>query len=139
MDDRGDALFTLDDYEAAALARLPTMVADYYAGGAGEERTLRENRAAFARWTFRPRVLVDVSNVELATTVLGAKVPFPILVAPTAFHRLAHTEGEVATAKGVLATGTTMVVSTIASVIRETIKTTSFNEDARRASPTYTV
>ena len=91
------------------------MVADYYAGGAGEERTLRQNRAAFARWTFRPRVLVDVSNVELATTVLGAPVPFPILVAPTAFHRLAHPEGEIATAKGVLATGTTMVVSTIAS------------------------
>ena len=80
-----------------------------------------ENRAAFARWTFRPRVLVDVSNVELATTVLGAKVSFPILVAPTAFHRLAHTEGEVATAKGVLATGTTMVVSTIASVRLEDV------------------
>ncbi|TMK80670.1 MAG: alpha-hydroxy-acid oxidizing protein [Actinobacteria bacterium] len=124
MDDRGDAPITLDDYEAAALARLPTMVADYYAGGAGEERTLRENRAAFARWTFRPRVLVDVSNVELATTVLGAKVPFPILVAPTAFHRLADTEGEVATAKGVLATGTTMVVSTIASVRLEDVAET---------------
>lgn len=124
MDDRGDALFTVDDYERAALARLPTMVADYYEGGAGEERTLRENRAAFARWTFRPRVLVDVSTVDLGTTVLGSPLSFPILVAPTAFHRLAHPEGEIATARGVKAAGTTMVVSTLASVRLEDVAET---------------
>ena len=97
------------------------MVFDYYAGGAGEETTLRENRRAYDRWVIRPRVLVDVSTVDLRTTVLGQDVPFPILLAPTAFQRLAHRLGEVATAQGAASVGALMVVSTISTASLEEI------------------
>jgi 4-hydroxymandelate oxidase len=100
------------------------MVFDYYAGGAGEEWTLRENRRAFGRWTIRPRVLVDVSTVDTRTTVLGEEVPFPILLAPTAFQRMAHRDGELATARGAAAVDALMVVSTISTVSLEDIAAT---------------
>ena len=77
----------------------------YYAGGAGDEHTLRANAAAFARWELRPRVLVDVGEVSTATTVLGTEVALPLLVAPTAFQRLADPEGELATARAAAAPG----------------------------------
>jgi len=111
----------VEDFEAAARQRLPRMVFDYYAGGAGEETTLRENRRAYDRWVIRPRVLVDVSTVDLRTTVLGQDVPFPILLAPTAFQRLAHRLGEVATAQGAASVGALMVVSTISTASLEEI------------------
>jgi 4-hydroxymandelate oxidase len=117
-------LLGVDDLEAAARARLPQLVYDYYAGGAGEEWTLRENRRAFGRWTLRPRILVDVSEVDLSTTMLGQRVPLPILIAPTAFQRLAHPDGELATARGAASLGATMVVSTIASTRLEDVAET---------------
>ena len=88
---------------------------DYIAGGAEDEVSLGRNRKAFDRWALRPRVLVDVARRDLTTTVLGAQVSMPVLVAPTAFHRLVHEEGEVATARGAEAAGTLMVVSTLAT------------------------
>lgn len=106
----------VDDFEAAARERLHPGAHDYIAGGAGDEHTLRENRAAFARWELRPRVLVDISSVTTATTVLGAEVALPVLVAPTAFQRLADPEGELATARGAAAAGTIMSLSTLSSV-----------------------
>lgn len=114
----------MDDFEASARALLPQMVFDYFAGGAGEEWTLRENRRAFARWFIRPRVLVDVENVDTRTTVLGSEIPFPILLAPTAFQRMAHPEGELATAHASKALDALMVVSTIATVSLEDIAAT---------------
>src|SRR5438552_1715607 len=69
------------EYAERARELLPQMVYDYYAGGAEDERTIADNRAAFGRWVLRPRVLVDVSERDLSTTVLGQPVPFPILVA----------------------------------------------------------
>ena len=87
------------DYERLAADRLAEGPLGYYAGGAGDERTLRANAAAFEQWELRPRVLVDVSEVSTGTTVLCAGVELPLLVAPTAFHRLAHPEGELATAR----------------------------------------
>lgn len=86
------------DFEEAARARLDPGAYGYIAGGAGDEDTLRGNVAAFAGWELRPRVLVDVSEVSTATTVLGTEVELPLLVAPTAFQRLADPEGELATA-----------------------------------------
>jgi 4-hydroxymandelate oxidase len=115
---------TLDDFEAAARGVLPEMVFDYFAGGAGEEWTLRENRRAFDRWVIRPRVLVDVSEVDLSTRVLGQPLPFPILLAPTAFQRMAHRDGELATARASAALDTIMVVSTIATVSLEDVAAT---------------
>ena len=72
------------DYEQLAAERLEPGALAYYAGGAGDEHTLRENTAAWSRRRLRPRVLVDVSDVTTATTVLGTPVPDPVLVAPTA-------------------------------------------------------
>ncbi len=115
---------TIDDFEAAARDLLPEMVFDYYAGGSGEEWTLRENTRAFARWVIRPRVLVDVSNVDLRTTVLGQELPFPILLAPTAFQRMAHRDGELASAQGSRSLDALMVVSTIATVSLEQVAAT---------------
>ena len=104
------------DFEEIARERLDPGPYAYFAGGAGDERTLRANVEAFARWELRPRVLVDVGEVSAATTVLGTEVALPVLVAPTAFQRLADPEGEPAMARAVAAAGTIMCLSTIASV-----------------------
>jgi 4-hydroxymandelate oxidase len=109
-------VINVDDFEAVARERLDPAVYDYIAGGAGDEHTLRENRAAFERWELRPRVLVDISGVSTATTVLGTGIALPVLVAPTAFQRLAHPEGELATLRAAAAAGTIMSLSTLSSV-----------------------
>ena len=104
------------DYEREAERMLDPGAFGYFAGGAGDERTLRDNVEAFSRWQLRPRVLVDVSEVTTETVVLGREVSMPLLVAPTAFHRLAHPEGEVATARAAAGAGTVMCQSTLSSV-----------------------
>jgi isopentenyl diphosphate isomerase/L-lactate dehydrogenase-like FMN-dependent dehydrogenase len=106
----------VDEFEEAARARLDPGAYGYFAGGAGDEHTLRQNAAAFTRWQLRPRVLVDVGQVSTAATVLGTDVALPLLVAPTAFQRLAHPEGELATARAAAAAGTIMCLSTLSSV-----------------------
>lgn len=88
---------------------------DYFAGGSDDEATIQANAAAFGRIRLRPRMLVDVSHCDLATSVLGTPVGMPILVAPSAFHRMAHEEGECATVQGAGAAGTLMVAATDAS------------------------
>jgi 4-hydroxymandelate oxidase len=114
------------DFERAAAERLGSMAWDYYRSGSDDEVTLRENRRAFARLALHYRVMVDVSRRELATTVLGERVSMPILVAPTAFHRLAHPEGEVATARAAAAAGTIMVLSTLSNTrVEEVASATS--------------
>jgi 4-hydroxymandelate oxidase len=109
-------VINVHDFEAAARERLDPGAYAYFAGGSGDERTLRANVEAFARWELRPRVLVDVSEVSTSTTVLGEEVSLPLLVAPTAFHRLADPEGELATARAAAAAGTVMCLSTLSSV-----------------------
>ncbi|HEX2129668.1 MAG TPA: alpha-hydroxy acid oxidase [Solirubrobacterales bacterium] len=103
------------DYEHLAAERLEPGVHGYFAGGAGDERTLRENVAAFSRYELRPRVLVDVSHANAATTLLGTEISMPVIVAPVAFQRLVDPEGEVAMARAAAAAGTIMTLSTIAS------------------------
>ena len=87
----------------------------YFAGGAGDEHTLRENVEAYRRWQLRPRALVDVSEATTATTVLGTQVSMPLLVAPVAFQRMAHPDGEPGMARAAAAAGTVMVLSTLAT------------------------
>ena len=93
------------DYERLAEASLPAGPLGYYAGGAGDDRTLHENVAAWSRRRLRPRVLVDVSSVSTATTVLGTPVGTPVLVAPTALQRMAHPDGEPGMARAAAAAG----------------------------------
>jgi 4-hydroxymandelate oxidase len=104
------------EYERLAEERLEPGAFGYYAGGAGDEWTLRENVAAFNRWVLRPRVLVDVGSVTTQTTVLGEDVSMPVLVAPTALQLLAHPDAEVATARAAAAAGTIFCLSTVSSV-----------------------
>jgi isopentenyl diphosphate isomerase/L-lactate dehydrogenase-like FMN-dependent dehydrogenase len=108
-------LLNVFDYEAAAAERLEPGAYGYYAGGAGDEVTLRDNVAAYGRWLLRPRVLVDVEVCSTATTVLGQELSMPIVVAPVAFQRVAHPDGEVAMARAAQAAGTAMCLSTLAT------------------------
>ena len=109
------------DLEAVAKSRLPSAVYDYYAGGAEDEQTLAANREAFRHVFLRPRALVGVGEVDPSTTVLGTRVSMPVLIAPTAYQRMAHEEGELATARAAGAAGTLMVASTIATSSLEEI------------------
>lgn len=113
-----------EDFHDAARHRLSTDAYDYYRSGALGEWTLAENVAAWQRWTFVRRALVDVSAIDISTTVLGTPVALPVLVAPTAFHRLATPDGEVATARAALAAGTVMVNSTLSTMPLEDVAAT---------------
>ena len=111
----------LFEYERLAEQRMDPAAWDYFATGVGDETTLRENRAAFERLRLRPRALVDVSSCDLATTVLGAPVSMPILVAPCAAHGLAHPDAERATARGAGDAGALMIASTESTASLEEI------------------
>jgi 4-hydroxymandelate oxidase len=108
-------LLNLFDYERAARDLLAREAWDYYSSGANDELTLRDNRAAFERLRVHYRVLVDVSQRRLSTTVVGHDVRFPVLVAPTAFHRLAHEVGELATVRAAGAAGSVMILSSLSN------------------------
>ncbi len=110
-----DRCINVADFEALARKRMPRAYYDYYAGGSEDERTLSRNRGGFDRYVFLPRVLTDVGRVETRTAVLGAPVSMPVLIAPTAYHRLAHPDGEIATARAAGAAGTLFVASTLAT------------------------
>ncbi len=103
------------DYEALAAERLDPGAFGYFAGGAEDELTLRENVAAYGRLRLRPRVLRDVGSPSTATTVLGQEVAMPVLVAPVAYQRAAHPDGEVGMARAAAAAGTVMCLSTLAT------------------------
>lgn len=112
---------TVDDFEATARARLSAMAYDYYRSGADDEHTLRRNRAAFEHFELWYRTLVDVASPRTATTVLGSDVAFPILIAPTAYHLLAHHEGERATARAAARVGSLYCASTLATTSLEDV------------------
>jgi isopentenyl diphosphate isomerase/L-lactate dehydrogenase-like FMN-dependent dehydrogenase len=114
------------DYEPLARARMEPSAWDYYQSGSDDEVTQRANRAAFERIRLRPRVLVDVSACDTRTTVLDTPIRMPVLITPTAFHGLAHPEGECATARAAGRSGTILVVSSSS--------TRSLEDIAREAS-----
>jgi isopentenyl diphosphate isomerase/L-lactate dehydrogenase-like FMN-dependent dehydrogenase len=123
VDDR--PFVTVEDYEPAARERLPTDVYDFYAGGAGDEWTLAENRRAFERWVIRPRMLTGAYPPDPSTELLGSTIGFPVLVAPWAYQRLAHPDGELATARAAARAGTIMVVSSTTQAYLEDIAAAS--------------
>eukprot|EP00249_Psilotum_nudum_P018320 c26747_g1_i1 orf=584-1738(+) len=115
----------VNEYEVLAKKKLPKMAFDFYAGGAEDEWTLKQNKAAFKSIRLRPRILVDVSNVDLSTTVLGFPISMPILIAPTAMHKLADPEGELATARAATAEQTIMILSYSSTCSIEEVAATS--------------
>ncbi|KAK9280776.1 hypothetical protein L1049_003665 [Liquidambar formosana] len=104
-------IVNVKEFQELARQALPKMYYDYYSGGAEDQYTLRENMEAFCRIQIQPRILVDVSKIDMSTTVLGYNTSAPIMIAPTAMHQLAHPEGEVATARAAAACNTIMVLS----------------------------
>jgi 4-hydroxymandelate oxidase len=124
------SLLNVDDYARAARATLPRDVFDYYEGGALDEITLAENVAAWRRVRLWYRVLAGVGPRQTATTVLGREVTLPVMVAPTAFHKLACPEGEVAAARAARRAGTLFVLSSLSNTAMEEVF-------ARAASPKW--
>jgi 4-hydroxymandelate oxidase len=116
------SFLNLHEVEACAREILPAETYDYFAGGAGDEVTLGANRRAFDAFSLRYRVLVDVSRRDLSTTLLGARVDAPIVVAPMAFQRLAHPDGELATTRAAAEVGMVMTASTFATASLEEIR-----------------
>src|SRR4029453_17413937 len=107
--------------EDEARERLTAPVYDFFAGGAEDEITLRANEAAFARIGLVPRVLRGGGAPELGVSLFGQRLAVPVLVAPTAFHRLAHPDGECATARACASTGTVMIAAMASTVAIEEI------------------
>jgi len=114
-------LLTLADYAARAEAHLPAASWRHIEEGAGAERTLRDNRAAFDRWHLLPRALADLRGGNTAIDLLGRRHAAPILLAPLAYQRIAHPDGERAIAQAAAALETGMMVSSLSSVTLEDI------------------
>lgn len=111
----------LTDFEPLAQDRMSHMAWEYINGAAADELTVRWNREAYQQIRLKPTVLVDVSKLDTRVSLLGQEMAFPILLAPTAYHRLVNPEGELATARGAGAAGATMVVSSFATTSVEDI------------------
>jgi 4-hydroxymandelate oxidase len=110
-------------FEPLARRRLSQMAYDYVRSGGADEISMRENRAGFGRLKLSPSVLVDVSQIDTRVNLFGCELESPILLAPVAYHRLYHTEGEIGTARGANAAGAGFVISTFT--------TTAIDEIAR--------
>jgi isopentenyl diphosphate isomerase/L-lactate dehydrogenase-like FMN-dependent dehydrogenase len=109
-------LLNVDEFLAAAAAKVDPAVWCYFEGGAGDEVTLEDNVFALRRWKLRPRMLIDVGDVRLETTLLGTRVSMPLGVAPFAFQRLLDDEAERATAHAAAAAGALLTVPTLTSI-----------------------
>ncbi len=107
------------DLRELARRRLPRAVFDYVDGGAEDEVAVEHNRAAFRRYAFLPRVLVDVGKIDLSTTVLGESIAMPVILAPCGLLRLVHPAGDIAAARAAHAAGTLHTLSTMASTSLE--------------------
>lgn len=112
---------SLLELEALARQVLPQAYFDYYAGGATDELTLRRNSSDFAQIKLRPRMLKDISQIDTSTSALGSTLSSPICIAPTAFHGLAHSEGELATARAAARMDTLMTLSTLSNYALEEV------------------
>ena len=109
-------LLTVRDFQAEARRKLDPVHYDYVAGGAGDEVTMRANEAAFARLRLLPRVLRGSTERDLAVTVLGSRASMPVVISPTAFHRLVCAEGELATGRAA-ARAQTILITSMASTV----------------------
>lgn len=114
-------LSCLTDFEPVAKTRVSHMAWEFFNGSVADEITMRWNIEAYQKIKLKPRVLVDVSKLDTRVTLFGHENAYPILLAPTAYHKLAHPEGEVATARGAGAAKATLVVSTMATTSIEDI------------------
>jgi hypothetical protein len=113
--DNQPVLASVYDYEATAKRKMSLPAWEYFNSGSADEITLRRNREALDELQLKPRVLVDVTRIDTSCTVLGNKLPHPILLAPTSSHLLVHPDAETATARGAGEAKTIMVASTLSN------------------------
>ena len=118
----------IDDYRRIAKRRLPFGVFDYIDGGAEDERTLARNVTTFADLEFKPRVLRDVSNIDTSTTIFGRPAAMPLILAPTGFTRIAHSQGELAVARAAAQAGVPWSLSTMGTRSIEEVAAVSDGE-----------
>ncbi|MEY2487959.1 MAG: 4-hydroxymandelate oxidase [Verrucomicrobiota bacterium] len=128
MDKQPPICACISDYEALARERCSELAWEYIAGGAGDEVTLKWNSEAFHRIRLKPQVLCDVSSINTRIGLFGQELQYPLLLAPTAYHKLVHPEGELATARGAEAANAIYCVSSLS--------TTSVEEIAGQTSAT---
>jgi lactate 2-monooxygenase len=120
----------VDELEAVAREAMEPRAAAYVFAGAGSGGTMAANRDALRRWRIVPRMLRDVSERDLSTTVCGTELPAPLLLAPIGVQKIVHPEGELATAKGTAVVGVPMIASTASAYTIEEIA--AANGDGRR-------
>jgi 4-hydroxymandelate oxidase len=120
----------LHDYEVAARSTVDRVYYDYIAGGARDEETVRANRDGFARLNLLPRVLRGRDKRDLSVPLFGGRASMPVVVSPTAFHKLVHPAGEIATARAAAAAGTVLIASMASTVAIEEVA-----DAARAAAP----
>jgi L-lactate dehydrogenase (cytochrome) len=113
------------DLRRIARRRLPRGVFDYVDGGAEDERTLAANSAAFAQTGFRPRVLRNISEVDVTSSLLGSPAGYPLVLAPTGFTRIVHPEGELAVARAAARAGLPFTLSTLSTCSIEEVRAVS--------------
>jgi len=116
---------SVDDLRAIARRQLPRGVFDYVDGGAEDELSLAANRAAFDTTGFQPRVLRDVSSIDISSTLLGEPVAYPLALAPTGFTRIVHPEGELAVARAAARAGLPYTLSTLSTCSIEEVRAVS--------------
>jgi isopentenyl diphosphate isomerase/L-lactate dehydrogenase-like FMN-dependent dehydrogenase len=112
-----ESLVNVADFERVASEKLEAGVLGYFAGGAGDETTLRDNVDAWGRWQLRPRMLTGVEEWSARCELLGSELSMPILVAPVAFQRMVDPDGEAAMARAAAGAGTAMCLSTLATAL----------------------
>ncbi|HSO93716.1 MAG TPA: alpha-hydroxy acid oxidase [Candidatus Dormibacteraeota bacterium] len=115
----------LDDYEPQARALLPRSIYDYFAGGAEDEAAVAGNRAAYAHYRFRFKVLSCVATPDLGCEILGRRLTMPVQLAPTATQKMAHPEGELAAARAAAAAGVAFSLSTLSTTSLEDVAAAS--------------
>jgi L-lactate dehydrogenase (cytochrome) len=125
----------VDDLRKLAKRRLPAGVFDYIDGGAEDEVAMRANREAFTCYGFRPRVLRDVSTIDTRSTLLGSPVPFPLVLAPTGYTRIADPQGELAVARAAQRANVPYTLSTMST--RSIEEVAAANRDGRRWFQVY--
>ncbi|MCP2258096.1 FMN-dependent dehydrogenase, includes L-lactate dehydrogenase and type II isopentenyl diphosphate isomerase [Streptoalloteichus tenebrarius] len=123
--ERPELPITYDELESAARGAMSTKAFAYVAGGAGSERTLRANRAAFDRWRLVPRMVRSVTERQLATEVLGTTMAAPVLLAPVGTASVIHPEAERAQARAAADLGLVSVLSTASSTPMEEVAATA--------------
>lgn len=106
-----DKVHCIADLEKVANENLEPMARDFYSGGSMDLGTVRENQSSYDKYRLRPRVMVDVSNVDTTTTCLGAKVAFPLGFSPAANHGMAHPDAELGTSRAAAKKGVNMILS----------------------------